>query len=554
MRRSLLRSEVPGSGRGILSLRSLVMACLAVTFVLPMAAVIMLALNPDDLKYLVGKDVLQAAVNSAVTAGVSGLLATVIGAGLAIMLDRTNVFGRRYMRLLFLSPFLVPPFIGAIAWTSLLGPSGSITLFVTHLFGASEPAFSLFGGGGITALLTVHSYPAAYIIISAALRRVPRSLEEASRISGASQMRTLRAVTLPLLRPALIATFTLTAVSNLSDFGIPAILGLPVQYYTLSTLIYRYLVSAIIANPLQVVSTIGIVLLIIAVGAVLLQRKLSNAVQFESEDAAPDVISTGRARVPLTLVGWVIGIVFALFPLAALLEQSLIPAPGVPLTWKTLTFMNFVNAVKYPGAINGITNSIVLSIGAGLICGILGLAIGSLITRTKSRANVALDIASTLPQSIPGLVIGVGWIIAGIWIGLYNTSWIILLAYVTAFVAFVVQSVRAPLAASASSLEDAARISGAGALRTLIDISWRSALPAAGAGAILVALTAVRELTISVLLAAPGTRTLGVVIFDLQESGDYSASASLSLLVVIVGLLGLGILASTSKKTDSNRT
>jgi iron(III) transport system permease protein len=521
-----------------------------VTFALPIAAVILLAANPEDFKYLVQRDVLGAAVNSAVTAGVSGLLATAIGAGLAIMLDRTNVFARRYLRLFYLSPFLVPPFIGAIAWLSLLGPAGTVTQFFEKLVGATGPVFSIYGVFGVTALLTIHSYPAAYIIISTSLRRVPSSLEEAARVSGASVSRSFRDVTLPLLRPTLIATFTLTAVSNLSDFGIPAILGLPVQYYTLSTLIYKYLVSSVVANPLQVVSVIGIVLLFIAAGAVFLQRKLSRSVQLDSDGGKPDIISLGRSRLPLSVISWVIAAVFALAPLLALARQSLIPAPGVPLTWATLTFSNFTKAVTYPGALNGIGNSLFLSIAAGLVCGVLGLAIGSLITRTRSRSNVLLDLASTLPQSIPGLVIGVGWIIAGIWIGLYDTKWVILLAYVTAFVAFVVQSVRGPLAATADSLEDAARISGAGALRTMFDISWRSALPAAAAGAVLVALTAVRELTISVLLAAPGTRTLGVVIFDLQQSGDFSAAASLSLLVTIVGLLGLGIVASTSKNED----
>ncbi len=547
-----MRSQVPGNGPGILTLRAVVLGCLAVTFALPMVAVVVLALNPGVVSALVGRDVLQAAINSAVTAGVSGLLATTIGAGLAVLLDRTDVRGRRHLRLLYFSPFLVPPFIGAIAWLSLLGPSGDITQAVSGLVGSSEPVFSLYGPVGITALLTIHSYPAAYIIISASLRRVPTSLEEAARLAGAGRLRTLRDVTLPLIRPALIATFTLTAVSNLSDFGIPAILGLPVRYYTLSTLIYKYLVSSVLDNPLQVVAAIGLVLLVVAVIAVLVQRRLSRSVQFEADGGAPPVIELGGSRTPVSVVSWVVAAVIALFPLIALLNQSLIPAPGVPLTWQTMTFSNFADAIAYPGALNGIINSVVLSISAALICGILGLAIGSLITRTRSRTNVLMDLASTLPQSIPGLVIGVGWIIAGIWVGLYNTSWVILVAYVTAFVAFVVQSVRAPLAAASDSLEEAARISGASAVRAMIDISWRSALPAAAAGALLVALTAVRELTISVLLAAPGTRTLGVVIFDLQQSGDFSAAASLSLLVVIVGLLGLGVVASRGDGVDQS--
>lgn len=292
----MMRSEIPRGGPGILTLRVVVLGCLAVTFVLPMLAVVLLALNPQDVGTLLSREVLDASINSAVTAGVSGLLATVIGAGLALLLDRTDVRGRRYLRLLYFSPFLVPPFIGAIAWLSLLGPAGDINQALSSMVGSSEPVFSIFGPVGITALLTIHSYPAAYIIIAASLRRVPTSLEEAARLSGAGRLKSLRDVTLPLVRPALIATFTLTAVSNLSDFGIPAILGLPVRYYTLSTLIYKYLVSSVLDNPLQVVAAIGLVLLVVAVIAVLLQRRLSRSVQFEAEGAAPDIIELGRGR------------------------------------------------------------------------------------------------------------------------------------------------------------------------------------------------------------------------------------------------------------------
>lgn len=112
-----------------------------------------------------------------------------------------------------------------------------------------------------------------------------------------------------------------------------------------------------------------------------------------------------------------------------------------------------------------------------------------------------------------------------------------------AFTGLVVQSVTAPLAATPAVLEDAARVAGAGPLRALVDVSVRLAVPAAVTGAVLVVLTAVRELTISVLLVAPGRQTLGVVIFNHQQSGAWSAAASLSLLVTVVGLAGLGLAA-----------
>ena len=148
-----------------------------------------------------------------------------------------------------------------------------------------------------------------------------------------------------------------------------------------------------------------------------------------------------------------------------------------------------------------------------------------------------------LPQAIPGLVLAVGWLITAPGLGLFNTPWLILCAYVMAFLAMVVQAVNAPLRSTPLALEEAARLSGASRARALIDISWRLAAPAAVTGGVLVMLTAVRELTISVLLVAPGTQTIGVLIFNLQQAGAYNAASALSLIITIVGLAGLGLTA-----------
>src|SRR5699024_2114130 len=94
--------------------------------------------------------------------------------------------------------------------------------------------WNIYGADGVTALLILHSYPMVYIIVSNALRSLPGDLEQAARISGASSFTTIRTITLPLLRPALLSAFTLTAVANLSDFGIPALLGSPARFETRS--------------------------------------------------------------------------------------------------------------------------------------------------------------------------------------------------------------------------------------------------------------------------------------------------------------------------------
>lgn len=525
---------------GMHAVRIAVWCAVAALILAPIAAIVWLAVTGGGWAELTDPDLLTAAGNSLTSAGLSGLLAVICGTGLAILLERTDVPFRRTLRLLALSPMLMPPFVGAIAWLSLLGPSAAVNRFWNEHVGA--PLWNLYGGDGVVFLLTLHSYPIAMMIVTAALKRVPSDLEQAARISGSTAPRALWEVTTPLLRPAMLSSFTLIAVSNLADFGIPSIIGLPERYVTLSTLVYRYLQSGTVDDPLALVATIGFVLLVIALLGVAVDLLRSRTrVQLDAQAGAPAPVPLGRARGPVGVATMLVVLACTVLPLATLAIQSLLPAPGVPLTPENVTLESFERALTASGTLTGVTNSLMLAGLAAVICGVLGLAVGTLVTRTRARSNGGLLGIALLPQAIPGLVIAVAWLVIAPHIGLYNTPWIILCAYITSFLALVVQAVQAPLAATPDTAEEAARISGASRLRALWDISCRMAVPAAISGAILVALTAVRELTLSVLLLSPGSQTLGVVIFNLQQAGAYNASSALSLVVAVVGLAGLGL-------------
>lgn len=527
---------------GLTAVRVLVwLACAAVVLV-PLASVVVLAAGGRHLPLLLQGDVVEAGLNSFVSATLSALGAIVIGTALALLFERTDLPGRRVLRLAALSPLLVPPFVGAIAWIGVAGPTSALNVWWRGLTGG--PLWSIYGGDGVVFLLIVHSYPIALLIVTAAIRRIPADLEQAARIAGASAVRALLTVTVPLVRPALLSAFTLIAVSNLADFGIPSIIGTPERFVTLSTLVYRYLQSGTVESPLEVVATIGVVLLAIALLALVADVLISRRrVELDASSSPPQRLPLGVARPVVAIVTWGVVLALTLLPLLALLTQSLLPAPGVPLTLENLTLDNLVRAVTASGTLAAVGNSAMLAGLAGGVCVVLGLAIGALTTRTRARDNGVLSAVALLPQAVPGLVIAVAWLVIAPRIGLFNTPWLILAAYVTSFVALVVQSVGAPLRATPLSAEEAARIAGAGRLRALVDISCRMAIPAALAGGVLVVLTAVRELTLSVLLLSPGSQTLGVAIFNLQQAGAYNAASALALLVTVAGLAGLGLAA-----------
>ncbi|RRQ27055.1 iron ABC transporter permease [Rhodococcus sp. Eu-32] len=533
---------------GVTGLRVALWLVVAAVVLFPIGAVVSIGLGGNHIRELLDAGIVDAAINSAVSSSVSAALAVLLAVVMALALDRTDLPGRSVLRLILLSPLLIPPFVGAIAWTGLLGPSGSVNKWWESMF--SSPLWNIYGGDGVIFLLTIHSYPVAYLIVSSAVKRIPAELEQAARISGATPWAAMRGVTLPLLRPAAVASFTLVAVSNLADFGIPALVGLPDRYVTLSTMVYRFIQSGTVAKPLEVVSTIGIALLFLAVLAVAVDRLLAarSAHGIDGPTTSLQRLPLGRSRVVAAVGAWMIAAAITVLPILALATQALLPAPGIPLTWDNLTLDNITSAVTAPGTLVGIQNSVMLAASAAVICGVVGLALGVLTTRTSSRDNVGLDLVAMLPQAIPGLVIAVGWLIVGRYTGLFDTRWVILCAYVMAFLAIVVQAVRAPLTSTPIALEEAARSSGATPVRALYDVPWKMAIPAAVTGSVLVALTAVRELTMSVLLVAPGTQTLGVSIFNLQQAGDYNAAAALSLLVALVGLAGLGLVAGATDR------
>lgn len=530
---------------GVRLVRLGVWLIVAALFVAPLALVVSLALGDNQFPLLLQQGLGEAAANSVVTTLASSAFAVVLGGLVALLLERTDVFGKNALRILLLSPLLIPPFVGAISWLQLFGNNQGLNA----VFG--REIWNIYGADGVIFLMTLHSYPVVYVIIAAALRSIPADLELAARISGAGSARILRTVTLPLLGPAFLSAFTLTAVSNLADFGIPSILGSPVRFETLATMVYRMMESGIVANPLQVVSTIGSVLLVLGIAAVVADHVVSSRGVHATDAGESMPLPLGASRAVVSVISWVLALALTLGPILGLTYRALLPAPGVPFTLQYISLSNFQSTLQNPRVVEGFTNSVTLACGAALLCGVLGWAVGLLVTRTSARTNTALTLIVLLPTSLPGLIIGVGWVIYGRYTDLYNTRWVILLAYVCAFTALVLQAVRAPFASMPTAVEEAARISGAGPLRALLDTTGRMAIPAVVSGAVLVAVTAVRELTVSILLIAPGTTTIGVQLFNLQQSGNYNQASALALMFAVIGIAALALTIRNPERSKS---
>ncbi len=483
-------------------------------------------------------------VSTCATAG-----GTALGAVFAWLTSRTDLPGRRAWRTLLLLPYMIPPFIGAIAWVYLLSPVGFVNQAWMALTGASDPLFVIYGQTGIILVLILYGYPIVYLAALGVFERMDSALEEAARMAGAGPARVLREITLPLVLPGILAGALLLLLSSLANFGIPAVLGFPARYFVLTTRIYGTILNFDLKDNLRIAAALAMWLVAIAAVLLVLQRRLISRRRFTvvgGQAAQRSIVALGRWRYPAVGALAVFVAVSVVLPLAGVVLTSLIRAYGLPPVRENLTLQHYATALfGIPKVHRALINSLLLASAAATLVVFLGAGIGY-VSRARVRGTGLLDLLVTIPYAIPGTVVALAMILAWsrpvLGIRLYDTVWIILLAYVTRFLAFGVRTAAAGLAQVHGSLEEAARISGARPLDAFRDIVLPIIRPSLVAGWILAFIPAVAELTLSILLISAGHETIGVVIFGLHDEGKIALSAALAVLVTTV-LVVINLLA-----------
>lgn len=465
---------------------------------------------------------------------VSGL--SVLGGGLAALVtERMAGVSRRWLRVGMLMPLLVPPFVSALSWLRAFGPGG----LVDDLWGLSLPG--LIGPAGVVVVLVVSTLPLAYVVVTAGLAsRVEPDTERAARMSGAGPARALTSVTLPLLRPSLIGGAALTFVAAVNAFGVPAVLGIPAGFSTVTTRIYQDL--ALSAQPVAfaraVLMAIGLVATaVLIVGLADLLVGVGSLTR-TGVPAGPNLPGR-KGRGPVSLM-WLYLLVATGIPFVALLLAALTRAAGldpVPSNW---TLSNFDQALS--GRFGG---AFVRTIFLGALAGTMVVLLGSLLTVAERKRRVPVGAGALLTFAVPGSVLAMAILLAyGRF--LRDTLAIILVAYVTKFWALGHRTIAGAAGSVPADLLRAARVSGAGPLTALRTILLPILRPALAGAFMLVFLFSIHELTMSILLYGPGTDTMAVVILNLEQLGDITVTSAMAVILTLpvvaaaMGLLGRG--------------
>ena len=486
----------------------------------------------------------------------SALAATILGTTLALLIGLTDIRAKGLLVFLILLPMMIPPHVTAIAWIQALGPASPVLrwLGLAPELGSTHPLYSR---EGLVLLLTLQHSPLVFLLVRAALRSFPRELSDAARISGAGAFVMLRRITLPLLGPSLLAGFALAFVAALGNFGINALIGIPARYTTLPVLVWRRLAS-FGPDVLPNVAVISVILALVALFAILLQSLLQRRMRSSLIGLPQDplAISLGRKRPYVETALWTFVAGVLLLPAASLVATSLVKTYGLPLSLETLTLDNFSEVLwRQQVTLRAFANSTVIAGLAALFIAIVSLLLGYFLAHKRRGhrrwAGLALT-QSEIAFAVPGLVMSIAFILAFIRplpllnVSLYGTLWIILIAYISVFLAVGLKPVAAAFLQMDTSLEDAARVSGAGFLRRMRRIFAPLAAPSAASGAILVFLTAYNEVTVSALLWSTGNETIGTTIFNYEDGGYTTLAAAMSAVVVaatVVIMLAMNALA-----------
>jgi iron(III) transport system permease protein len=411
----------------------------------------------------------------------------------------------------------------------------------------------LYGFGGIAGIMGLEHAPLVFLALRAGLAALPGEAIEAAEAAGAKRLRVILTIVLPMSVPALAAGAALAFVSAIGNFGTPALLGIPAGYSVLTVLIYQQLAGF---GP-QAISQVAVLSLLLGALAVLgIAAERAASRKHDIRWARPRtrrLIPLRRAEPVFLVAAWAMLAIVVAVPLAALLATALVSAYGLPLTAATMTAENFRYILtEHAATARAALNSLLLAgATAGIVAGV-GVLLGYIVVWRDNALARALAVAAELPYALPGVVLGLAAILAYLrplpllHLSLYGTLGIILVAYLARFLVLALRTTVAGYLQIHGALEEAAAIAGAGLWRRIATVILPLAAPAVAAGAVLVFLTALNELTVSVLLWSAGNETLGVLVFSLEQAGDSTLAAALSVLVVIatVALMGLASLAA----------
>jgi len=498
----------------------------------------------DNFTNVFGDPRVLTAIGDTLIAGTcTTILSVFLGFSLAFLVARTDMPGRRWLETANLVPFFLSPYVGAISWIWLLAPHGGLFPSLARTwFGVTMTWPNIYSVPGVIFVLTLFYTPYIYLFVMPPLREMDAAFEDAARVHGASFGYTIRHITLPLVLPALLSGALIVFVTSAGLFDVPLALGAPKGILFMPTEIY-----GMVQYPADLgkASAFGIVVLGVTILLTVLQRRMLANRRFDTitgKGYRPRLILLRRGPkiAAIALETFYVGGGVVL-PLMALVMVSFSKLWVGRFLWRNATLDNFTYILtKYDLTRTAIGNSLILAVTGATIGVCLAIPQGYYLTRGNPKRRALAETLLSLPLGIPGIILGLGFLIMALRTPLYNTLGIILIAYIARFLPFASRNVTAMFQAISPDLEHSARASGASWGQTMRQIMLPLLRPSLVASWLMLFVIFIRELGATILLYDQGTETISVAMVVLAErSSGYVAALAVVQLLLLVAAFAL---------------
>ncbi|MRH27760.1 ABC transporter permease subunit [Microbacterium sp. SYP-A9085] len=471
-------------------------------------------------------------------------LSVVFGGIAAWFLTRVAVPLRRLWEFGLILPLFLSPFVGALAWLLLAAPnSGIINVNLRWMLGLDDDTVlvNIMTLPGVVFVMLLFYVPYAYLFISSALRNMDPSLEEASSMNGRGTFATAMRVTLPMMRPAIVASFFFVAVLATGVFVIPAVLGLNTSFSPLAVEVYRAM-TVFPSNPPTAAALGTLLFWFTLVGVYLYRRSVRNANRYVTLSAR----ATRPRAVALPVGRWVAAAFFAVYALLAavlpyltLILMSLTPFAITDLRNIKLSLSGITQVWTRPDVATAFGNTLVLGIVVPTVVVLIGLGVAYVVVRERGRLGALIDYLGTFPIAVPGIVFATGVLWLYVRTPVYATVFVVTIALIGAYMPHGARFASAGLIQIDRSLEEAARMNGASKLRMLFTVTFPLLRPSLLSAWTLLFVFATREVNEAVILSGPKSRPLSVLAWNYVEQGSLQQAAVVGLFLTVVMAVGI---------------
>jgi len=492
--------------------------------------------------------------NTLLVSAFATVTAILIGFLLAWILTRTKIRGAGVFQRMMELPYYMTPLVGALAWSILAAPNRGFINQIWGAMGFEGNLINIYSPMGIAWVMALFEGTVAFVMISAAMRSMDPAFEESSRVLGASKLRTMLKITLPLVLPGVLGATLFVFAEMLSAFAAPLVLGSPDRFYVLTTAIWQSTLS--FPPNYGRAAAMGVALFVIMAGMLWAYRKIISTKSHATIG--------GKAFRPRPLdmggVSWVLmGIcllyvfVAVVLPLAALLLTSLQKFATVIMTQSELTLANYQQAFLMAPVRLALANSFIVGLGVATIGVIVMAIIVWIIYRSRLPGKGFVEYVSMFPQAVPRMVFGLAFLLMVLYLplNLYGTLWVLGLAYFVVLLPLGVRTLAAVLLQIDKSLDECARVCGAPWGFRMRSITLPLLRPGILATWILIFLASVRELGASIFLMGPNSKVIGPAIVESWSSSGTEITATMAIIQMGAVFLAVLVFFALTKRMRS---